>query len=606
MAIPFYNQGDQDIYAGGAHYIPQEQYRLNYNPTDLASSTKALSGINSTRSASPYLYPQGGSDDQEWSAVKPVYENYFQGMNFPDTKSYNNAMSLYDQSTNYINQGRGNELAHSAFPIAEGWNDKDLTISRLQKMAADQINNYERDLPFNQTYADHMRTVENPDAYNRDAEGNLTTRKDLNQRSMIAENWDQKYVPESLRKAANFIPFGNAGLNWIEKQMNDKSRGIGNYGIAGMDQGQKGMYDTLASQGLLYDTGNTGFKTATGKNFNAKGYAEGQAKIWGKDYADRTEAEIIKELKKKAEFHKQKNWRDTYLGKRYLEAKAANFQKNKETIIDGGDGKGGGKITPPGPRMEQPQYDDYMEQHDAGHGMTIEDRSQIADTWAQGGRVRFDEGGWGGDESWGEPSSHDFSNDIGSVGDTGSSDAHDFSNDIGDVGNQGYTPPTPGESGLGDIGNINPYRGPSQIDNTDRINTALGNANATSQLKNFTTSGNVIDLFKPNIPILGMSYLYNEWKNRNNKEEEEQTSLYDPSINNLEAKNIEGALIQQRNFERKDKAPHIYGTLTPYERKLYDKSLRRDKEEKIYRLPVLTVAQGGRVGYFDGGIAGLL
>ena len=603
MAIPFYNQGDQDIYAGGAHYIPQEQYRLNYNPTDLASSTKALSGINSTRSASPYLYPQGGSDDQEWSAVKPVYENYFQGMNFPDTKSYNNAMSLYDQSTNYINQGRGNELAHSAFPIAEGWNNKDLTISRLQKMAANQINNYERDLPFNQTYADHMRTVENPDAYNRDAEGNLTTRKDLNQRSMIAENWDQKYVPESLRKAANFIPFGNAGLNWIEKRMNDKSRGIGNYGIAGMDQGQKGMYDTLASQGLLYDTGNTGFKTATGKNFNAKGYAEGQAKIWKEDYADRTEAEIIKELEKKA---KQKNWRDTYLGKRYLEAKAANFQKNKETIIDGGDGKGGGKITPPGPRMEQPQYDDYMEQHDAGHGMTIEDRSQIADTWAQGGRVRFDEGGWGGDESWGEPSSHDFSNDIGSVGDTGSSDAHDFSNDIGDVGNQGYTPPTPDESGLGDIGNINPYVGLSQIDNTDRINTALGNANAVSQLRNFTTTGNVTDLFKPNIPIWGMSYLYNEWKNRNNKEEDEKISLHDPSINNLEAKNVGPALTQQRNFERKDKAPHIYGTLTPYERKLYDKSLRRDKEEKIYRLPVLTVAQGGRVGYFDGGIAGLL
>jgi hypothetical protein len=256
--------------------------------------------------------------------------------------------------------------------------------------------------------------------------------------------------------------------------------------------------------------------------------------------------------------------------------------------------------------MEQPQYDDYMEQHDAGHGMTIEDRSQIADTWAQGGRVRFDEGGWGGDESWGEPSSHDFSNDIGSVGDTGSSDAHDFSNDIGDVGNQGYTPPTPDESGLGDIGNINPYVGLSQIDNTDRINTALGNANAVSQLRNFTTTGNVTDLFKPNIPIWGMSYLYNEWKNRNNKEEDEKISLHDPSINNLEAKNVGPALIQQRNFERKDKAPHIYGTLTPYERKLYDKSLRRDKEEKIYRLPVLTVAQGGRVGYFDGGIAGLL
>jgi hypothetical protein len=64
--------------------------------------------------------------------------------------------------------------------------------------------------------------------------------------------------------------------------------------------------------------------------------------------------------------------------------------------IDGGSpGDGGGKISPPGPRMDQSQYDDYMGQpgRDLGHGMNIEDRSQIADTWAQGGRVGYNEGG---------------------------------------------------------------------------------------------------------------------------------------------------------------------------------------------------------------------
>jgi len=275
------------------------------------------------------------------------------------------------------------------------------------------------------------------------------------------------------------------------------------------------------------------------------------------------------------------------------------------------------KITPPGPRMEQSQYDDYMEQpgRDLGHGMTIEDRSQIADTWAQGGRVRFDEGGWGGDESWGEPSSHDFSNDIGSVGDTGSSDAHDFSNDIGDVGNQGYTPPTPDESGLGDIGNINPYRGPSQIDNTDRINTALGNANAASQLRNFTTTGNVTDLFKPNIPIWGMSYLYDQWKNRNNKEEE-QTSLYDPSINNLVT---ELSAAQQSVLDRPDvkfsygENPNklIENLLSPGSGfKGHDikgsPATKEDIKNWYKGTYKATAARGGRIGYFDGGIAGLL
>jgi len=59
MAIPFYNQGDQDIYASGQQYIPQEQYRLNYNPQSLASSENALAGITGTQRARPY-YPQGG------------------------------------------------------------------------------------------------------------------------------------------------------------------------------------------------------------------------------------------------------------------------------------------------------------------------------------------------------------------------------------------------------------------------------------------------------------------------------------------------------------------------------------------------------------------
>ena len=295
----FYTGVDKSIYQGGDHYVPMDKFRLNpYEPKNLSYTS---TGITGAEAAGPYRrYPQGGGDDQEWNAVKPVYENYWQGANFPGAQKA---------------PGMGKDFIGPSFSP-----------------------NFQSQ--FDQRYADHMRTVENPDAYNRDADGNLTTRKDVLQRSMIAENWDQKYVPKPLRIAASFIPFGNAGLNWIEKRMNDKSRGIGSYGIAGMDASQKGMYDTLASQGLLYNTGNTGFKTATGKNFNAKGYAEGQAKIWEKHYAHLTDKEIIKELE-----DKNKNWRDTYIGKRYLEAKAAKFQKDKEIIHGGGDSKGGGKKT---------------------------------------------------------------------------------------------------------------------------------------------------------------------------------------------------------------------------------------------------------------------
>ena len=69
MALPFYNQGDQDIYAGGDHFVPQERYRLNYTPSQSLASTPT--GITNTQAAGSYMgYPsyeawllaQGGGD----------------------------------------------------------------------------------------------------------------------------------------------------------------------------------------------------------------------------------------------------------------------------------------------------------------------------------------------------------------------------------------------------------------------------------------------------------------------------------------------------------------------------------------------------------------
>ena len=62
-----------------------------------------------------------------------------------------------------------------------------------------------------------------------------------------------------------------------------------------------------------------------------------------------------------------------------------------------------------------------------------------------------------------------------------------------------------------------------------------------------------------------------------------------------QAKNVGPALIQMRNLERKIKAPDIYGEPTEEEKRMYKKSLERDKEEKIYRMPILTAAYGGRI-----------
>mgnify|MGYP003152979066 CR=1 FL=1 len=75
MALPgFYNQEDQDIYTGGEHFIPQQEYRLNYTPsTMLASTVGNTGGVTGTQAASPYIWPplQGGAGDN--SGLHNVY-----------------------------------------------------------------------------------------------------------------------------------------------------------------------------------------------------------------------------------------------------------------------------------------------------------------------------------------------------------------------------------------------------------------------------------------------------------------------------------------------------------------------------------------------------
>ena len=58
MAIPFYNQGDQEIHASGNQYIPQEQYRLGpYTPPEIMGQN-TTAGIVNTQAAGSYMgYP---------------------------------------------------------------------------------------------------------------------------------------------------------------------------------------------------------------------------------------------------------------------------------------------------------------------------------------------------------------------------------------------------------------------------------------------------------------------------------------------------------------------------------------------------------------------
>ena len=89
MALPFYNVGDQAIYEGGEHFIPQERYRLGYTAPPSIANAQTTSGITNTQAANPYIYPpQGGGGGGGANAY---------GLDLSNTKMFNK--NVYDAST---------------------------------------------------------------------------------------------------------------------------------------------------------------------------------------------------------------------------------------------------------------------------------------------------------------------------------------------------------------------------------------------------------------------------------------------------------------------------------------------------------------------------
>ena len=207
----------------------------------------------------------------------------------------------------------------------------------------------------------------------------------------ITQDAEKTGIWGSLRNKLGNIPFPS-----IAHLINKATRPGADLSFAGYPSGaasRGGLYATeVANMQKLADMGAL---TAGGKD-----WISGKNVVSG--FGDYNKG-MQKNLERFEQTAEDKGYKD-------LDELAAYYKrtKNKATLqrlkhaqrmtggIDGGgDGKGGGKIPPPGSRMDQSQYDDYMGQpgRDLGHGMNIEDRSQIADTWAQGGRVGYNTGG---------------------------------------------------------------------------------------------------------------------------------------------------------------------------------------------------------------------
>jgi len=271
--VAFYNQADQDIYSGGEHFIPQEQFRLGYKPPVPTAAT--------TTATQNFGIP---------------YTNAFTG-------------------------GGGGGIGGNAFGYGSAIKPGDPSVLTSGPYAGQSgyygSVNYQGGLPGDVSQKGPGRHFQYDQTGNVYKDYSLTPKRE---------------VPPWLRTIGSFIPGGNFGLNYLEKKMNPEgpltSADInkGSYKIGGLDDSMKGMYDSLAAQGMLFE-GPGGLKTLTGKNFAGPGYLEDQLDIYnnflGNEFKGMTEEQINAAIAKQ-----QLDKRGQFKWKQMKEAKTV-YDKNK-------------------------------------------------------------------------------------------------------------------------------------------------------------------------------------------------------------------------------------------------------------------------------------
>ena len=258
--VAFYNAADQELYKK-YQYLPQEKYRLGLNlPTNtpVAPFPPISGGITNTNA----FTNSGGNDNfnpagnafGEGTAVNPVYGN-----TYIDTVRREGVDSLpaYERLIDAGGTAPAGMFQTDYFPGTE--NELADAMGRM---------------PGQEGYAPNMDYSE--DAFQKadDKRGFLSRLMNNAKQSMTnLPSWAQTAIT-----AAGLVnPF-----TAIPKLMGmGGGDGGPSYGIAGLSDAKKGSYDALASGNMLFNTAG-GFKTLTGKNFQAKNYIPNQLEIYNK------------------------------------------------------------------------------------------------------------------------------------------------------------------------------------------------------------------------------------------------------------------------------------------------------------------------------------
>ena len=248
---------DQEIRDAGFKYIPQQQYLLN--PFELPAADPVTDqGIVATNA-----FTGGGGDGGfnpagnmfgEGTAVSPVFGN-----SYIDTvrREGPDSFAAY------------NKLSQAGGTAPAGMFQTDY-FPGTQNELADAMGR----MPGQEGYDPSMDYSE--DAFQKadDKRGFLSRLMNNAKQKMTGlPNWAQTAIT-----AAGLVNPFTAIPKLFGMSTGD---GGPSYGIAGLSDAKKGAYDALASGNMLFNTAG-GFKTLTGKNFQAKNYVPNQLDIYDK------------------------------------------------------------------------------------------------------------------------------------------------------------------------------------------------------------------------------------------------------------------------------------------------------------------------------------
>ena len=263
MAISFYNAGDNAIYDSGQHFVPQEKYRLGYTPPATPEPVPVPGGgitntnaFNNSGGGGNFNFGSGNAFGYG-SPVNEVNVRTFNPQSNDPTGSVANAQTMYNKASN-------------AGPMVETFSGMRPSNQVMDYYNEQIMNNKEQYGAQGQYKSPYDDTVD-LGYKGRDSSTSLRRNKFGNIIDTVTN-----FIP-GVGMAKKGIKF----LGGLLPQGNDNGPGGGTYGIGGLSDAQKEQYNTLAGQGMLFN-GQNGFKTLTGKNFNAKNYAQGQIDIYNK------------------------------------------------------------------------------------------------------------------------------------------------------------------------------------------------------------------------------------------------------------------------------------------------------------------------------------